>query len=109
LMDDFSTVPILKSEVATKVENSILSAEPVLKVFPNPIQSSSTLEVQSDGQAMRIDLLDMQGKRIRSVFSGVLPKGKQQVPWSTQQMPSGTYVLHLRQASRSQSLQLLKL
>lgn len=107
LMQDFDTLPIIRNNVVN-TQNPLVQKPKSIKVFPNPIQASSILEVEADGQPLRIDLLDMQGRAVMPLFSGLLPKGKQQLSLPAGNLPAGNYVVRMQQAGRVQSVQVVK-
>lgn len=107
LFKDFITLPILRDEVVSTKDHFRESA-PAIRVFPNPVQANSILEVEASGDPMRIDLIDLQGRMVKPLFSGILPKGKQQINWPVGRLPVGNYVVRLQQAGRNQSVQVMK-
>ena len=107
LLQDFDTLPILNNTVVNT--NDIFQKSlPAIRVYPNPVQASTLVEVQANGEAMRIDLLNMQGQVLVPLFSGILPKGKQQISWSAGRLPAGNYIVRMQQAGRFQSVQVVK-
>jgi hypothetical protein len=107
LLKDFDTVPIIQNAVVS-TQNRLPRSQKSIRVFPNPIQASSVLEVDADGQPLRIDLLDMQGRMITPIFSGLLPKGKQQLSLPAHNLPAGNYIVRMQQAGKVQSVQVAK-
>ena len=107
LLNDFDTVPIIQNAVVS-TQNRFQRGPKSIRVFPNPIQASSVLEVDADGQPLRIDLLDMQGRVVTPIFSGLLPKGKQQLSLPARNLPKGNYVVRMQQAGKVQTVQVAK-
>lgn len=107
LLQDFETLPVIRSEVVNTQPQLAQQAKSI-RVYPNPIQASTVLEVEADGQPLRIDLLDMQGRMVTPLFTGRLPKGKQRLPIPGANLPYGNYVISLQQANSRQSLQITK-
>lgn len=107
LLKDFDTVPIIQNAVVS-TQNRLPRSRKSIRVFPNPIQASSVLEVDADGQPIRIDLLDIQGRMVTPLFSGLLPKGKQQLPLTAHNLPAGNYIVRMQQAGKVQSVQVVK-
>jgi len=75
--------------------------------YPNPFNPSTKVSfaVPRDGHAV-IDVLDLQGHVVRTLFSGHLEAGPADVVWdghdaAGRQMASGTYVARLRAAGRT--------
>lgn len=107
LLQDFDTLPILRNEVV-RTQHRLKQSAKRIKAFPNPLQATSVLEVQADGQPLRIDLLDLQGSLVQPLFSGILPKGKQQLSLPTGNLPAGHYIVRMLQAGQIQSVQVMK-
>jgi Secretion system C-terminal sorting domain len=65
--------------------------------FPNPFNSSTTLEyyLEDDGQ-IEFELFDLLGRRVRIIESGYRSKGSSQVMLDARDLPSGIYVYQLR-------------
>jgi hypothetical protein len=107
LYKDFITLPILRNEVVS-TRDRFQDSAPAIRVFPNPIQANSILEVEANGEPMRVDLIDLQGRVVKPLFSGILPKGKQQINWPAGRLPAGNYVVRMQQAGRNQSVKVMK-
>lgn len=107
LLKDFDTLPIIRNEVVN-TQNHPGSVAKTIRVFPNPLKATSILELEADGQPLRIDLFDMQGQSVMPIFSGRLPKGKQQLALPTNNLPAGNYIVRMQQAGKVQSVQVAK-
>ncbi|MEM8907051.1 MAG: alkaline phosphatase D family protein, partial [Bacteroidota bacterium] len=64
----------------------------VIDAFPNPTTGQNTLKymLNQAGQ-VQIDILNLQGKRIKKVFEGQLQPGPYQLTEDLSQLPKGTY------------------
>ncbi|MBX2873791.1 MAG: T9SS type A sorting domain-containing protein [Saprospiraceae bacterium] len=64
------------------------------KVVPNPMQDVGMIQlVIEQSTYSRVSLLDVNGKKIRTVFEGPLNKGEHQMPIDTRSLPTGIYLL----------------
>lgn len=65
-----------------------------LKLFPNPVSDQLSMEYWSNSECkISIELVDMNGKLVRTVFEGT-HHGKQTYTW-TNDLPSGVYVCRI--------------
>ncbi len=60
--------------------------------FPNPFQATTTIRYQVDepGQ-IRIDVIDVSGKTVKTLFNDRLEAGQYEVDWDATAQPSGIY------------------
>lgn len=65
-------------------------------VVPNPAENQANVMFQLDtpGQ-VRLDLLDVVGRRVRPIHDGVLPTGIQRMALPIEGLPSGMYMVRL--------------
>ena len=91
LLKSFETVPIIgESYLAT------LEGEELLKVYPNPVQGPTQLEFITNGSPLKVDLLDLQGRKVQQLFSGAPTAGFQRITWSPGQLKNGQYLVVLK-------------
>jgi plastocyanin len=69
-----------------------------LEVFPNPASGSAWLEFQTGmpHKQVQIDLLDMTGRLVESVFSGFMAPGMQRLPVGISNPRSGAYIVSVK-------------
>ncbi len=85
-----------------------------LSASPNPVQSTTTLSfyLPADDK-VSISLYALNGKVVKKVFDGNLPRGRQNVPFrldnNSLDIPSGLYIIAASGKRFSGSLKLLKL
>lgn len=85
------------SVAAGATQNGLASGRTKLIAFPAPITEAGTIEftLATAGHAT-LELYDMQGRRLRQVFSGPVAAGAaQRVPLKASGLPTGTYLLRL--------------
>lgn len=64
------------------------------QVFPNPVQNLGLIQATIEQSTYsRVSLLDVRGKKIKSIFAGQLSKGKHQIPVETGALPAGLYLV----------------
>lgn len=85
---------------AITIVPSIESTSDQVKIFPNPVSDNLSVEYWSlrTGK-ISIELLDLNGKVVRSVFDG-MHQGKQTYTW-TKDLPRGYYLCRIVSASKS--------
>lgn len=74
------------------------------KLFPNPIQAGSILEVNMPQTGkLEVDLFNATGQKIKSIHSGQLASGKHNLPLydKINNLPAGTWVLRLQTQQNS--------
>jgi aminopeptidase N len=81
----------------TGVPDDGLTLETSLQAFPNPFRSSTRFEVPMDTQAHAIEIIDVQGRRVREIL---LQEGTGWVNWDGQDdsghpTPAGVYFARL--------------
>jgi peroxidase len=72
--------------------------------FPNPVHESTTLGFafpESESREITAEVFDAQGRKVRTVFRGVLPGGAHAVSWDRRgddagRLPGGIYFFRLR-------------
>lgn len=68
-----------------------------LQIFPNPARTQTNLSYKLDvpGQ-VRIDLFNLQGEWLESLYEGRQAAGSHQLEVGTEQLPAGTYLIAVR-------------
>ncbi len=62
------------------------------KIFPNPAKESFNISLETAIESdLRIELIDVHGRLLQTIFSGDLPSGKRQFIVDTGQYPPGAY------------------
>ena len=92
------------SQYAFSDVNSIIpttgSTSDQVRIFPNPVSDNLSLEYWSSRTGkISIEILDLNGKVVRSVFEG-MHQGKQTYTW-TKDLPSGYYLCRIISESKS--------
>ncbi len=112
-LDNGGTYPLFP--VDGDVNNPALQAPPVfadveapllLGVYPNPAGTQQTIRFAvAETQALSIDLINVQGQRVRQVFRGEVTEGMYSQPVDLSGLPAGAYFYVVESADgRTQTL-----
>ena len=65
---------------------------PVVTLYPNPTSTISVLEIEmKQSVTARIELFDIAGRKVLSIFNGIFSAGKNNFHLNVQSLPSGIY------------------
>ena len=81
LMNPFETVPVIGPAIVTDVVDEVSQT---FMVYPNPVLSVSTIQIESTGKRLTLDVVDIFGRKVDSIYSGTVPVGIQLFPWNAQ-------------------------
>jgi hypothetical protein len=107
----FGPYPVTVSSAAVKRVDA--------RVEPNPFRTSGSVELFVLGRQdeapvpARADIHDPQGRRVRSLFRGALPRGLTRIPWdgrddSGRALAPGSYFLRLTTPLGSRAVRILR-
>jgi hypothetical protein len=89
-------------QVTSTRDPELVDFHPVVQ--PNPSNGTGIFSFELDRQAeVQIDLFNIQGQRLQSLFEGSLPAGPQQIDLQASP-PAGMYILLLNAEGRTQSV-----
>jgi hypothetical protein len=69
--------------------------------YPNPFNAATTIEFETPGGPVRLEVFDITGTRIAMLVDENLQAGRHSVTWNAPLASSGTYFYRLRDASGS--------
>jgi len=102
-VDDINLYP---ASMTTLNESSLNTT---LKVYPHPLQATTTIQLEQVQTApVTIQLFNALGEMIEVVYTGELSAGMHQINWSTATLPKGMYILQVQSASNNQTIKLIK-
>lgn len=80
-------------------------------LYPNPIENETKVHLQLNANAqVEIDVFDLQGRKISTLFDGVQYTGASEVQYETKNLPNGTYFMRITVANNStKDVQTLKM
>ncbi len=95
-------------ECEVSVENSFNSIFEINPIFPNPASAITCIPVVSKQKIdAEIELIDMLGRTIETIFSGQIPEGASKYFFDAQQFTSGIYFIQIKTANGIQSQKLI--
>ncbi len=107
MLGSFEQVPIIgDSELITNAEDPFKQNN--LKVFPNPLNNDATIRYQSDGSTVKIELINMSGKKMANIYQGPSNPGENLIKWKTQNLPKGNYILLVQGQTFKRQYKLIK-
>lgn len=78
-------------------------------VFPNPFNTSSDLNIElGKTDFYSIDIFDIHGRKITTVFRGMLMQGNQKIPIKLPDVSSGIYVCKIQSTTSSKQVKIIK-
>jgi len=112
---------LIRAQIATALENA--QSTPALDIptstaklhaaYPNPFNPMTSIayqtDLEGDSQMVRLDILDLRGRVVRTLVNTTVPAGFQdEAVWDGQnaegkRVPSGSYISRLRVGNFSQS------
>ncbi len=88
----------------------ISSAVSDLTIQPNPAQGLATLSVMSNkASEATVDLVDMTGRSVRTIYAGQLPAGERNITFDTQGISSGIYLVRVSDGKTSVQRRFVKM
>lgn len=77
--------------ITAMAENQPVSMQ---TAFPNPCRAITCIPITiASAQAVKVDLLDLQGKFVKRIHDGTLPAGEQKLFFDATTLPSGIYLI----------------
>jgi hypothetical protein len=98
-----ATLSIKSPTASTEEGNS-------LKVYPNPVASKADIlfELPSASETVSLELADMSGKTVETIFKGSLGSGIQTIPWSVNsKLSAGLYIVTLTYGVKKETFQIV--
>ncbi|MGQ8336751.1 CotH kinase family protein [Sunxiuqinia sp. A32] len=80
----------------------------LLNCFPNPFNDLVYIPIISKGEELRIDVINLNGQLIETVFEGYLSNGTHQLNWNVKENNSGMYLIRLQSKNSIQIKKVLK-
>ncbi len=106
LFNEFDPLELIGESVILGVEEQL--ATNGISVYPNPIMDRATIQFTSTGEHIYIAVFDIYGKQKAQLFTGVKPKGKQQIGWQANGISAGKYLVVITSASGKRVFPVLK-
>lgn len=93
---------------ACKADQPVNDEVSLINAYPNPTVNTATLAFSSEAEDVRVEIFDMMGRRVRTVFSRTLEAGPHQVPITVSGLSTGMYLVKVIKESGDLSVKLLK-
>jgi hypothetical protein len=95
LIDD--VMAWLSGAVAIEEPEPLPQAYSLTPPYPNPFNAQTTIEYALPKEAaVRLDIFDIQGRKVETLTEGTKPAGYHRVIWDAKNMPSGLYLMRLK-------------
>lgn len=104
----FDELKLVSGCALTTTSQNQISLQTTLKIYPNPAHDSMTLEFNSSGEKMRIEIVDLIGRNVRKIHRGPHNPGAQFISVPLQGIIAGHYIIKVQQGPHvlSQKLQI---
>ncbi|MCD4733602.1 T9SS type A sorting domain-containing protein [bacterium] len=79
------------------------ATELLVGLYPNPVVSELTLELNSGGSDCRVTLYDLSGRLVDNLYSGSLSEGRHSLSFDLASRPAGVYLLRVESGSVSEN------
>jgi hypothetical protein len=79
----------------------VTRASSLVSVYPNPAHLLATIVLETDAPGpTRLDLMDVLGRRVRTLADGYFYPGRHTIPLDASSLPAGVYFIRLRTGDR---------
>lgn len=68
-------------------------------IYPNPAGANATVRFASSAEWVKVEVYDMQNRKVLEVYDGNLSQGRHDIPMVTEHLPAGSYVVLIRKES----------
>lgn len=99
MLQEFSTLPLLNTPdcIPTSVRDlNQQSGASLIAAMPSVFAESTTIQFNSQGGNVLIQVLNAQGQIIAVIAKGIFGLGKHQVVWDAAHLPAGLYYVRLQ-------------
>ncbi len=94
---------------SSEVEEDIIFTHNV-KVYPNPVQSNSTIEVELAQNAnLELRIYNQIGQLVETIYNGQIEKGNHTFQLTTEKLPVGLYTLRVQSGDKSEIIKIIKI
>lgn len=107
LFEEFQHLPILRDCAITDVATPLTEGKPI-KLYPNPFQNTTTLELSTGNEWVKISIFDVIGHELKVVSNRTFPAGDHRVSIDTSKLPTGTYYCRVQTKTAQRTLRMVK-
>ena len=110
-LKQYSSIPIMSESAClnTRTHEPDELRENRLHIYPTPVNGQATIEFESDGEPLRIEVLNLHGQICEILVSGHFPKGSHTKIIPTGAWIPGTYFVRLKSRTFEQVQALQKI
>ena len=108
LYPDYQSLPMLRDCQSLSANEPVYTTFSEANVFPNPTQSVGTLSWIHPGGVIQIQLMDVLGSIIRTVYHNRPPAGPWEVKFDVSSLSAGNYYLRMISPHGQRTLPLIK-
>lgn len=91
---DAAAAVVYESTTVVDEPNDLPSQFQLIKAYPNPFNPSVTIQVSGvPGSLLQVDIFSLSGKKVASLYDGLLFRSEQKVIWSPGDIASGNYLV----------------
>ncbi len=95
-MTDWSVPWKFTTDIFSNVSDESLNSSVSMMNYPNPVSDDGTIVLNiSSKELVRIELYNILGENVRTLFSGTVNEGATQIKWQTENLPSGLYFIEV--------------
>ncbi len=95
LMDSYKVQPVFQKTNNVDETTVFGSDETLSQNYPNPFSRNTTIKFGSVGGQTTIQLFDVNGRKVRTLFSKTLDRGEHQITIERGDLPTGQYFYRL--------------
>ena len=111
LMTDFEIDYLPKGQAKLSVEEIIIPKSLTLHSnYPNPFNSRTSIKIdinKDNAGYIDLDVYDISGRKIDSIYNGIIKKGSHILSWDASNFSAGIYFLKLSAKNSQQTIKLL--
>jgi len=110
LFGEFEALPLIEGCTSTATDDPGVVDRPYeMSVYPNPTSGEGTIDFYSSGGRVQIGIYDHMGRKSGVIADRTYAKGRHNVPFSTYNLPNGSYIIRLQGDGAQEVSRLVKL
>ncbi|HXH99076.1 MAG TPA: DUF1501 domain-containing protein [Sphingobacteriaceae bacterium] len=104
MLKNYQSLPIISNTGSCNpvVSPNINAGKKLIDNYPNPFQSSTTIEYETSGGHTLIQVFDVQGRLIKTVLDSIRPAGRYKIGFESEGYPAGVYYARLQNGAEQQ-------
>ena len=95
-IDPWTNNGLFISGPLTVIEDQMPSRIGIKNIYPNPFNPSTTISFEVENRVkVKLEVYDVNGFKIKDLYSGYIEKGLHSVVWDAKEYSSGIYFIRL--------------